>query len=79
MKIAFITHQFPNLYTTFIQNEIVELVKRGHDVSIFSIYDAFDGVVNKEVEAYNLLERTHYFNKYFRFRDRIVCSITSHT
>ncbi len=46
-------------------------------MSIFSIYDAFDGVVNKEVEAYNLLERTHYFNKYFRFRDRIVCSITN--
>ena len=38
MKIAYVLEIFPKLSESFIVNEIVELLKNGHDVRIFSIY-----------------------------------------
>ncbi len=72
MKIAFITHVFPRLHNTFIQNEIIELLKRGHDVSIFSVYRAEDEVVNEKVIQHGLLERTYYYKDFISLKSRIL-------
>lgn len=37
MKIAFITNVFPVLYNTFTVNEIEQLMRKGHDVTVFSL------------------------------------------
>ena len=38
MRIAFIVNSFPNLSETFILNQVIELIKRGHDVKVYSLY-----------------------------------------
>ena len=50
MKIAFCTWKFPALANTFILNEIVEVLKRGHEAWIYSIDRSDDEVVNDDVE-----------------------------
>ena len=52
---------FPKLSESFILNEIVELLKNGHDIQIFSIVKPWEEVVHDEVDKYQILERTHYF------------------
>ena len=61
MKIAYILHTFPKISESFILNEIVELIKKGHDISIFSMHRPKEKVMHREVENYKILERTHYF------------------
>lgn len=74
MKIAYVLQMFPKLSESFVLNEIVELLKRGHDVHIFSISRSCEMITHKEIEEYNLLEQAHYFapklvftNNPFRF------------
>lgn len=64
MKIAYIVESFPVLSQTFIINQIIGTLKRGHEVHIHPI-----GILHREdnlnkihpiVEEYRLLERTHY-------------------
>lgn len=62
MKIAYVLEIFPKLSESFIVNEIVELLKNGHDVRIFSIYVPVEGIKHEVVNEYNILERTHYFS-----------------
>ena len=62
MKVAFIVNSFPAITNTFILNQIVELVKLGIDIEIFSKYTPKKKIMHKDVEKYNLLERTHYFS-----------------
>jgi glycosyltransferase involved in cell wall biosynthesis len=62
MKIAYILGIFPKLSESFITNEIVELLKNGHDVQIFSIYLPVEEIKHEAINEYNLLERTHYFS-----------------
>lgn len=62
MKIAYVLGIFPKLSESFILTEIVELLKRGHDVQIFSMYLPEEDVEHKEVRKYDILERTHYFS-----------------
>ena len=47
MKIAFIVHLFPRLHNTFILNEIVELLRLGYEISIFSIYNSDEKIINE--------------------------------
>jgi colanic acid/amylovoran biosynthesis glycosyltransferase len=61
MKIAYVLHEFPKLSESFILNEIVELLKKGHDVQIFSLNHPCETRTHKEIEEYNLLWQTHYF------------------
>jgi colanic acid/amylovoran biosynthesis glycosyltransferase len=62
MKIAFLVGRFPALSETFILNQIVGMIERGHEVDIY----ALDGIVSNkskvhpEVEKHNLLNRTYY-------------------
>ena len=60
MKIAFCTWKFPALANTFILNEIVEVLKRGHEVWIYSIDRSDDDVVHDDVDRYGLIKRTRF-------------------
>ena len=51
---------FPKLSESFILNEIVELLKKGHDVQIFSMHVPCEDVMHEEIKKYRLLERTYY-------------------
>ena len=73
---------FPKLSESFILNEIVELLKNGHDVQIFSIVKPWEEVVHDEVDKYHILERTHYFSfknllkiNLIRFLKYLICII----
>lgn len=61
MKIACVLGIFPKLSESFILSEIVELLKNGHDVQIFSVYPSMENIMQEEVKEYRMLERTHYF------------------
>ena len=61
MKIAYYLNEFPAISESFILNQIVELIKKGHDISIFSMINPIDEIQHEEIKAYNLVERTHYF------------------
>lgn len=75
MKIAFIIHVFPRIHNTFISNEIIELTKRGHKVSIFSSGKPYEKIVDENIMKYNLLENTHYFDDFVSFRNKILVRI----
>lgn len=60
MRIAFVVGSFPSLSETFVVNQIVALLDRGHDVDI---YAARRGDVRKRhpgVDSHHLLDRTTY-------------------
>lgn len=59
MRIAFVVGEFPVLSESFILNQIVGLIDRGHEVDIYSLKGASkDNKVHPPVEEYRLLERT---------------------
>lgn len=62
MKIAFIVGQFPALSVSFIINQIKGLIDRGHEVDIYALDGAPEGLskVHPIVAEYRLLERTYY-------------------
>lgn len=62
MKVAFVTWKFPALSNTFILNEIVEVLRRGCEIAIYSIDRSCDTVLHQDVGAYALLERTWYLD-----------------
>ncbi len=70
MKIAFLVSEFPSVSQIFILNQIVEVIKSGHDVTIFAGMERKDLNLNQELNRYNLLERTIYpqipHNKFIR-------------
>ena len=59
MKVAFIIHSFPAVYTTFILHEMTELMKRGHDVLIIALSARHDRTVHEDVAKYDLMSRRH--------------------
>lgn len=67
IKIAFIIHIFPRLHNTFILNEIIELIKGGFEVSIFSLHCSDETIINKDIEKYRLMENVHFFDEYSKF------------
>lgn len=66
MNIGYILGEFPKLSETFVLNEIIELVRRGHEVHIFSIFHPKESIVQPEVKEYELLKRTYYASSYFK-------------
>ena len=60
MKIGYIVGTFPKLSESFILNEIIELINRGHEVYVFSILPPKENLHHKEVDEYNLLNNTYY-------------------
>ena len=61
MKIAFVLYWFPLLSETFILNQIVGLLDRGHEIDIYADYpESKNNKLHSEIEKYKLLERTYY-------------------
>ncbi len=61
MKIAFIVGHFPKLSETFILNQIIGLIERGHEVDIYASSGGETEKVHPAVTQYNLLKKTYYF------------------
>jgi len=64
MKVAFVTWKFPALSNTFILNEIVEVLRRGFEVAIYSIDNSDEKVVHHDVERFGLLDRTWFLRDF---------------
>ena len=60
MKIALIVEEFPSLSQTFVLNQIIGLIERGHEVDIFGAIPKAQPKIHPDVEKYHLLERTYY-------------------
>lgn len=61
MRIAFVVGKFPGLSITFIINQIIGLMERGHEVDVFSTTYGEDRVaLHPDIERYHILERTTY-------------------
>lgn len=73
MQITFFIRQFPALSETFITNQLIELKKRGHEISIVS-EELLDGhLVHESVRQHDLLSHAHsepiprnYFIRYLK-------------
>ncbi|MCM2130463.1 glycosyltransferase [Larsenimonas rhizosphaerae] len=59
MKIAFFVTGFPKLSETFILNQIVGLLDKGHDVRILSFEKEY-GISHDTIAEYGLVEKTTY-------------------
>jgi colanic acid/amylovoran biosynthesis glycosyltransferase len=60
MKIAFIVEKFPALTETFVLNQVVGLITRGHQVHIYARLTDDTPKVHPDVLRYNLLASTYY-------------------
>ncbi|MCL1469348.1 glycosyltransferase [Argonema antarcticum] len=60
MRIAVLVDQFPAVSETFILQQIVDLIDRGHEVDIYSNKIGNLSQVHSWVEKYRLLNRTFY-------------------
>lgn len=63
MKIAFIVEPFPTVSETFILNQITGLIDLGHEVDIYASHVGDISKIHPDVEKYQLLKRTYYYNK----------------
>jgi len=71
MKIAFIVQVFPALSQTFVLDQIIGLLERGHEVDVYAETKEDSQNTHPDVEKYNLRERTYYqplhpHNKFLR-------------
>ena len=61
LKIAFIVGVFPGLSETFILNQITELLKKGHDVEIFSVRKNEELTHHEIINKLNLMRLVSFF------------------
>jgi len=59
MKVAFIVSEFPVLSETFVLNQIIGLIERGHEVDIYADQLGDTSKIHPVVEKHRLLERTY--------------------
>jgi len=62
LNILFIVGHFPAPSQTFILNQIISLIDRGHNVSIFSFHKDIVENVDPIIEKYHLLDRVMYID-----------------
>ena len=72
MRIGYVLGAFPRLSETFILTEIVELIKRGHEVFIFSLSRPRESIIYPEVFEYGLMERVYYPPSLLKLRLNII-------
>jgi colanic acid/amylovoran biosynthesis glycosyltransferase len=72
LKILFLVPTFPTLTETFIVNQIIDLINRGHSVQIFAT-DKPNQIIHSRVLEYNLLENTFYLNTPSSISQRLIC------
>lgn len=63
MKIAFVVSSFPTTTETFIVNQIVDLIDRGHEIQIFAFQRNESAILHQKILQYNLIEMTLYFKE----------------
>lgn len=70
MKIAFVVSEFPVISETFIVNQIIDLIDKGHEVRIFAFRENKEAVKHKKLIDYNLMEKTTFYSetKSFQFK-----------
>ena len=63
MKIAFFLNEFPATSETFILNQMVGLIRRGHKIDIYAQYrsDLPPNGYHDDVERYHLLDFAHFY------------------
>jgi glycosyltransferase involved in cell wall biosynthesis len=66
LKLAYIVVMFPCFSETFVKREIIELLRRGHDVRIFSLRRFSQGIVDEDARP--LISRTVYLPYLFSAR-----------
>ncbi|NJL48788.1 MAG: colanic acid biosynthesis glycosyltransferase WcaL [Leptolyngbyaceae cyanobacterium SM2_5_2] len=59
MRIAFIVHEFPKLSETFVLNQAIGLIERGHDVDIYTHEINGTEQAHPDVNKYGLLDHTY--------------------
>lgn len=62
MRVAFILNKFPALSQTFVLNQIVGLIERGHELDIYADGPGNVSKLHDDVTTYHLMERTYYYN-----------------
>jgi colanic acid/amylovoran biosynthesis glycosyltransferase len=72
LKIALVTGAFPKLSETFVLQQVVALLQLGHDVRIFAFGASGEATRQREVDEYDLLERTRYVASPSRVSSRLV-------
>lgn len=63
MRIYAFVEYYPNAYKAYYDAQFADLVRRGHDLTVFAL-GTFDGVLNDKVREYGLAERTRYIHGY---------------
>jgi len=63
MDVAVFVGPFPKLSKTFIINEVVGLMKRGHDVTLVASRDPGDLLVHDSIQEYDIRDRTFYLDR----------------
>ena len=63
MRIAFLVEVFPVISETFIVNQIIGLIDRGHDVQVYARHYGKILKVHKDITKYNLLDKTTVLEK----------------
>ena len=62
MKILFVVGQFPKLSETFILSQITGLIDQGNTVTILAERPEGQEDVHEDVQKYNLINRTFYYD-----------------
>ena len=60
LRVAVFAFEFPALSETFVLDQVVALLARGHDVVVFAERPRADSVVHPDVERYRLRRRIRY-------------------
>ena len=58
LRIIYILTRFPSVSETFIVNQIVEMISRGHEVMIYAFAQGNSDVLHDKIRRYELLNKT---------------------
>lgn len=61
MRIGILVESFPRISETWLVNQIIDLVNRGYEVSIYSVYHSKDVIFHQHIYSNNLIEKTQFF------------------
>lgn len=75
MRIAFVVHEFPMLSETFIVNQAIGLMDRGHEVDIFTRQLGPMEKVHPDVRRYGLLDRVRVLSVPENYVFRVISAI----
>lgn len=70
LKIAYIVGVFPRIYNTFTLNDMVEVVRDGNKILIFSLDRPYESVVNPD--SYTFLDNTYYFDDFIDYHSNLI-------